>query len=240
MIYNLSIHKSSDNALEPISFNLGQMNLDGSLAEEIYYDRVSKRYKYKDSNQFASREATINLQKKYLSKLEKEFVDLASRIKTGELGLYKELTDKLKRIHISNAIIEKNGLDKLTASDLATVGNILKKQYYSGRDETTVKVYGLKHLLLESPGLSEARLKQRLQLYVQSAELTAQTIRRNGAIAQGYRYAQRFLNPAEHCKDCIYYASLGRQLINVLPLPKTRCECRANCKCDIKYYYELS
>lgn len=222
-----------------VLFYLGEMNSD-ALADDVYYDRASRRYKYKDSNSFASREAVINLQQKYLAKKEREFVQLSSRIQAGEVGIYKELANTLKQIHISNAIIEKGGIDRLTQSDLGTIGNILKKQYYAGKDEVTGKAYGLKHLLNEAPTLSEARLKQRLQLYVESGKLSASILQRNDAISQGLQYAQRFLNPAEHCEDCIYYASLGRQLISYLPLPKTRCKCRNNCKCTIVYYANLT
>lgn len=214
----------------------GKLLTQDGLADDVYYDYQSKRYKYKDTNQFASRNAVINLQKKFLSKTEKEFVALASDISNGRVDVYKDLANKLKEIHLSNAIIEKGGLDKLTNSDLGTIGNILKKQYYSGKDETTGKSYGLKYLLKEAPGISEAKIRQRLELYVESAKLSASTIKRNDAIASGLRYAQRFLNPAEHCEDCIYYASLGRQLVDYLPLPKTRCKCRSNCKCTIQYY----
>lgn len=222
-----------------VLFHLSEINQD-ALADDVFFDRASRRYKYKDSNQFASREAVINLQKKYLAKKEREFVALSSRIQAGEIGVYKDLANTLKQIHISNAIIEKGGIDRLTQSDLGVIGNILKKQYYAGKDEITGKEYGLKHLLREAPGLSEARLKQRLELYVESGKISGSLLRRNDAILNGLTYAQRFLNPADHCPSCIYYASLGRQLIEFLPLPKTRCECRSNCKCTIEYYASMT
>ncbi len=216
-------------------FNLGEITKD-SLATDVYYDRVSRRYKYKSNNTFASRADVITLQKKFLSKKEREFVRLSGDILSGKIGVYKDLAKTLKQIHLSNAIIERGGIDRLTNSDLGIIGNILKQQYYSGRDEVTGQNYGLKYLLRDAPSLSEARLKQRLRLYVESAKVTAYALERATAVAAGLRYAQRFLNPAEHCNSCIYYASLGKQLVETLPLPKTRCECRSNCKCTIQYY----
>lgn len=230
---------------ETILFHLSETNpydefTKDALADDVYFDRTSRRYKYKDTNQFASREAVIKLQEKFLARKEQEFIKLTSRIKAGEVGVYKELSQTLKQIHISNAIIERGGIDRLTSSDLGIIGNLLKKQYYSGKDEETGKPYGLKYLLRDAPGLSEAQLSQRLKLYVESGKITASILARNEAVSNGLIYAQRFLNPAEHCQDCIYYASLGRQLIEFLPVPKTRCKCRNNCKCTIRYYASLT
>lgn len=212
-----------------------KLTLD-ALSEEVYYDRVSKRYKYKSNNTFASRKDVISLQEKFLARKEKELVNMASRIKAGEIGVYQDLTKTLKQIHISNAIIQKGGIDRLTESDLGTIGNILKKQYYAGKDEKTGKPYGLKYLLQDSVALSEAQIRQRLNLYAESGKLSGSVLRRNEAKNIGLMYAQRFLSPVENCKDCVYYASLGRQLIDFLPLPKTQCVCRSNCRCKIEYY----
>lgn len=215
--------------------NINKIILD-ALSTGVYYDKSTKRYKYKDSNQFASREATVNLQKKFLDAKEKEFIEMAKRIKNGEIAIYKDLSKTLKEIHLSSAIIERQGSDKLNNSDLGVIGNILKKQYYSGKDDVTGKSYGLKYLLKDATNLSEAQLRQRLRLYVETAKVTASTLKRKDAIENGATHARRFLNPAEHCPDCIYYASLKRQIISVLPLPKTNCQCRSNCQCSIEYY----
>lgn len=207
------------------------------LTKEVFYDQSTKRYKYSDSNKFASRDAVINLQKRYLEKLKTEFIQLSSKISSGEIYIYKPLTEKLKDIYISQLIIAKGGIDKVTSSDLGTIGNMLKVQYYQGFDTETGKKYGLKHLLAESTGLSEARIKQRLKLYAEVSDVVGSIYKHKEMEVSGATEYKRVLNPAEHCIDCIYYSSLGWQSISsgILPMPKQRCRCRANCKCSIKY-----
>lgn len=207
-----------------------------SLATELEYDRVTKRYRYKDTKQFASREAAISLQQKFLQKQVRELVALAPQIQTGNIGVYEKVGTLLKNIHLSHAIIAANGIDNLTQSDLGTIGSILKKQYYAGVDPVTGKQFGLKFLLQDAPSQSLAMIEHRLELFAKSGELSASTIEGRKAIGIGMNIEKRVLGASHnHCDDCIYYASLGWQEINSLPRPKSRCKCGSNCVCQMKY-----
>lgn len=224
----------------------GKLFLD-ALASEIYYDPVVKRYRYKASDVpgapikgfFVSREKALQLQRTYLEKSIKEFVALSPRIKAGEIGVYKESAELLKRIHVSNAIIAAGGIDKINNSELGTIGNILKKQYYQGKDFETGKPFGLKHMFADvaaDPDYSVAKLTQRLGMYAQSGEITYETIRQSKQIEIGLTEMKRVLGAThDHCSPCLGYASAGWQPIGELPLPKTACTCRMNCKCNVLY-----
>lgn len=207
------------------------------LVRDVFYDKISKRYRYSDSSRFASRDAVINLQKKYLEKSKTEFAQLASKISSGEIYIYKPLTEKLKDIYISQLIIAKGGVDKITQSDLGTIGQMLKTQFYQGVDAQTGKKFGLKHLLAESAGLSEARIKQRLNLYAESSEIVGSIYKHREKELKGATEYRRILGAAEHCPSCLYYASLGWQSIasGILPMPKTKCQCLSNCVCTLSY-----
>lgn len=218
-----------------------------SLADNITYDVETKRYRYKGNNKpgepitgsFVSRDSVLKLQKDYLDKVTQKFIDLAPKIKAGEIGAYKEAAELLKRIHVSQGIIAANGIDNLTNSQLGTIGGILKQQYNAGKDPVTGKPYGLKRLFKEiqlDPNYSEAKLKQRLQLYAQSGEITRETVRQSIQAQKGLTEMKRVLGVTDnHCPECVEYASREWTIIGGLPLPKTRCSCRANCLCSIIY-----
>lgn len=226
------------------TLSIGKLIID-ALADNIYYDYQTKRYRYKGQNKpgeaitgsFVSRENVLKLQRDYLAKTIKEFTALSPRIKSGEIGVYKDAGELLKRIHISQAIIEAGGIDRLTNSDLGSIGNILKKQFYAGKTSDG-KPFGLKHFFKEvelNPEYSEAKIEQRLKMYALSGEISKNIIKQNRAASEGKTYMKRILGAAEHCEDCIRYASLNWQPFGTLPLPKVLCRCGVNCKCSVVY-----
>jgi hypothetical protein len=215
---------------------LSSTNQDSTLTDDLEYDQRIKRFRYKDSGKFASREETINLQKKYLEQQIEKFISLAPRIKAGDITAYMQLGETLKRIHLSNAIIAANGYDNLTQRDLGQIGAILKKQYYAGYDPITNQKFGLKFLIEESKDQSETMIANRLKMFAKSGELSGTIVKANKMLDQGYDIERRILGQThKHCKECIEYASRGWQPINSLPKPKTMCSCRSNCVCRLEY-----
>jgi hypothetical protein len=212
-----------------------------ALPSEIFYDRSVRRYRYTGGEgqpqrgTFVSRTDVLKLQENYLSDLKSRFIQLSPRIKSGEIGVYKEAGFLLKEIHMSNAIIAAGGIDKLSNSDLGSIGNILKKQYYAGKGD---KPFGLKHLFKEvSMGkVSDAQLQNRLRMYAEAGELSGSIVRQNIAINQGLKYMMRIDSGDDvECDDCIRYARAGWQPIGSLPMPKVDCRCRSNCRCRVVY-----
>ncbi len=52
----------------------------------------------------------------------------------------------------------------------------------------------------------------------------------------GYTSSKRELSDTcKHCRDCKSFPLLGWQPLGVVPLPGTRCNCKNNCRCSIKY-----
>lgn len=216
-----------------------------ALADNIYYDYQTKRYRYKGNNKpgepitgsFISRENVLKLQREYLENNIKKFVALAPRIKSGEIGVYKDAGELLKRIHISHAIIEAGGIERLTNSDLGSIGSILKSQYYAGKG-VDGKPFGLKHMFREvqtSLDYDVDKLKNRLEMYALSGELSGNIVKQNHAMNEGKTEMRRQLGNGEHCKECLSYFSAGWQPIGMLPMPKTSCSCRTRCLCSIQY-----
>jgi hypothetical protein len=225
-------------------FNRTKLNIDAVLPSQIYYDPTLKRYRYKGGGKnqpirgtFVSRSDALKLQKDYLMEAKARFLALTPRIMAGEIGVYKEAGELLKSIHMSNAVLAANGIDKLTDRDLGTIGSILKKQYYSGKGDDG-KSYGLKHLFNEvrSGSVSAAQLKNRLAMYAEAGEISGSVVKQNQAYSNGLTAMRRIDSGDDaECEDCVRYAAAGWQLIGSLPIPKTQCKCRSNCRCRVIY-----
>lgn len=171
----------------------------------------------------------------FLAEIE-SLISYADKIKNQEIGVYKDVALIIKRLHLMKAIDAVGGKENLTLSDLGIIGNILKKQYYQGKDEQTGKKFGLKHLFKEAKDQSIPQIVNRLKMYVSMADLTASTLIQKRVIIEGKTEMKRILSSYDRaCPDCVAYSLMGWQKIGLLPLPKTKCQCRANCRCVIEY-----
>lgn len=205
-----------------------------ALPQSVFFDSATRRYRFADTRRFVSREAVLTLQKKYLAEQKEKLVTFAEDARQGKIGTYKDLAETLKRIHVSEAIIAVGGVDKLTPSDLGTIGNILKDQYYRGKSKITGERYGLKYLLQEAPEQSLAQVQNRLRNYAKSGKFTADALIYKRDILAGANQMRRLLGVTEdHCEECIQYAAQNWVAINTLPLPGQECSCFTNCKCSV-------
>jgi hypothetical protein len=212
----------------------------------IIYDSKTKRYRYKRGNKpgepitgsFISRGDVVQMHQDYLAIARQQFIDLAPKIKQGKAGAFTEVSELLRSIHVTNAIIEARGIDNLTTSDLGKIGSILKKQYHQGKGKDG-KSYGLKFLfqdIVDNPNYSTALLTNRLKMFSNSGEISASAIKERIAKDKGYTSMRRILGVTDiHCDDCIKYFRSGWVGIGELPLPKTECQCFTNCKCRVEY-----
>ncbi len=219
-------------------------NIDAVLPDNIYWDYKLKRYRHKGGvdgapirGSFVSRNDVIRLQKTRLNQLMDKLPSYAERVYKQEIGVQRELADVIKQIHILEVVIYKNGFDKVTPSELGIIGAELKKQYYSGISELDGQPYGLKNLIETAKQNSIPQIQNRLRMFGQSGGISKNKVEIADKKAQGYTEKYRLLHPGENCPECLYYASLGRVPIDddVVPLPKQRCSCRTNCRCDIIY-----
>lgn len=209
--------------------------LSDSLNETYRWDAKSKRYRDRISGTYVSRSTVVSWTQKYLEIEKEKFVGLAAKVKLGKPPIERELAESLRKIHVANAIVAANGIDKLSQKDLGKIGAQLKIQYYAGRGEDGSR-FGLKYLLQDAKNQSEAQITQRLNLYAQSGEITGNTVRQDKAKESGMTLMKRSLGSAhQHCPDCVSYASAGWVGIGKLPLPKQKCICGVNCKCTVEY-----
>lgn len=202
----------------------------------IVFDQKTKRYREQPSNRFVSRDKAVTFHKEFVEKQKERLISFSSDIKAGKIGTMRDVAETLKSIHISNAIIAANGIDRLDNSQLGTIGNILKKQYHLGKDEKTGKRFGLKFLFQDAPNINELELQRRLSMFALSGEITGGVVSQQVALREGKTEMRRLLGVTDyHCDDCLNYANLGWQTIGKLPIPKQKCRCLTNCACQVSY-----
>lgn len=133
--------------------------------------------------------------------------------------------DEIRNLHTEAYLLGRGGASQMGDDDYRNLDEILKFQ------KSRLRVFQD-----AAGGLSEGASRNRLSMYATSAESSFNAGREAAAIAAGFKYAQRFLSPAENCPDCLKYAGMGKRAIGVLPVPKTQSRCMINCLCRMKYY----
>jgi hypothetical protein len=213
----------------------GGFNVSPKVLSEIYFDVKSKRYKWTDTSKFVSKVSVNAIIDRKIELKKAELIGYSQRITSREIGVYKEMTGTLKDLHILQAARAK-GFENITERDLGIIGNQLKKQYYAGVDPLTGNKYGLKFLIKDAPESSIAQIENRLRMFGESSAIIADLFKEDSAKTEGLTSSWRSLGKAHnHCEDCLRYAAMGIQPIGVLPLPRTQCQCLANCVCSISY-----
>lgn len=127
--------------------------------------------------------------------------------------------------HYQAAIVGAGGLQNMTPAIWKQTAGIVAGEldYWQG---LSADIAG---------GLSEAKARQRVQMYANKIRTSFWNARTETARSNGYTQERRVLNPADHCDDCLAYAAMGWQLIGTLPSPGIGSQCMGNCKCDMEY-----
>jgi hypothetical protein len=139
----------------------------------------------------------------------------------------QSVREALKLAHVQAAIIGNGGKDNMQATDWGRIGQRLRAEYRY--------LEGFARDLLAG-SISSAMAARRIQLYAQSVRSTYWEGTAIRSEKQGYSLMRRILDAqAEHCSDCVAFASRGVVPIGSLPMPGQRCACMSNCKCRVQY-----
>lgn len=210
--------------------------LTPQVLKQIFFDTKTNRYKWSDTQKFVSKDVVRALIDDKLEQEKEALIKYSERIKSNEIGVYSDVAKTLKNIHVLEVAKIKDGFENITQSDLGTVGNQLKKQYYAGKDEKTGKPFGLKYLFQEAPNQSIGQIENRLRMFAESGNISASVVEQSTNVIAGKTSMKRMLGANhDNCEDCLKYAAMGWQSIGSLPLPKTKCRCRSNCRCKVIY-----
>lgn len=203
--------------------------LSSRLDAQWSYDRKSGRYR-DERGRFLSEKSVQALVDGRIDRLSAQLQRFTRMLADGSITLEQwqgSVREAIKAAHLQAAIIGHGGRAGMGAAEYGRIGQRLRQEY--------AYLQGFALDLLEQRS-STAMALARIKLYAESVrgsfwEGTA--IRKE---QQGFGLMQRILDPlAQHCEDCIGYASRGVVPIGSVPLPGQRCACRARCRCTVRY-----
>jgi hypothetical protein len=188
------------------------------------FNEKSQRYYDLTNGRFVSRNEVKNAVNQNISNKAKLAEDIAQAYNEKQINNaeFEQLMAKLiKTNYIQNY---KIGKPNLTAGDNEAIRQRLVDEYTYLRRFTN-------DLTNLTPNQITARAKSYFTNTSSFDEGSRRSYRQGGWI-----WERRKTSIAEHCGDCVSYASMGWQLIGTLPPIGTRSACLGNCKC----YFEFS
>ncbi|NER52843.1 MAG: cytochrome P450, partial [Symploca sp. SIO1A3] len=102
---------------------------------DYYYDRKTNRYKYKDTNRFAPKQAILALTEKYRDRSQADLIKLAHQYHSGQLSLeqFQRLAaSNIKQIHLAEAILGAGGVEVMTPARFLIVARQLNLYFNYG------------------------------------------------------------------------------------------------------------
>lgn len=203
--------------------------LSSRLDAQWSYDRNAGRFR-DEKGRFLSEKGVESLVNGRIDKLDSQLRRFTRMLADGALTLDQwqgSVREAIKAAHLQAAIIGHGGRSGMGAAEYGRIGQKLRQEY--------AYLQGFARDLLEQR-VSPAMALARIGLYAESVRSSfweGTSIRKE---QQGFGLMQRVLDPgAQHCEDCIAYASRGIVPIGSLPLPGQRCACRARCRCTVRY-----
>ena len=139
---------------------------------------------------------------------------------------YEAMKREIVRSHIQATIAGRGGMLRTRVTDWARVTRQIREEFRYLRQFAVDIV---------EKNLSTAQIAARSALYSNHAQVSFWSAKDAGQKAQGFTQERRVLGAAEHCADCVGYASQGWVPIGSLPAPGDGSVCRANCQCTKEY-----
>jgi hypothetical protein len=194
---------------------------------EFYWDEKVKRYRRPDGH-FVSENEITEVVNKRIEDGFKSLSDQVDALLAGDVNIEDWQTAfarELSRAHVQLAAFGKGGWKRMSQSDWGNVGNNLKFEF------ERLNTFASQIVNKE---LSAKQIKARINLYNRAAN-KAYWREKTKVMADTYKEERRVLGSAEHCEDCVDYASKGWQPIGSLPEPGEESVCFGNCKCTKEY-----
>ncbi|MEL6224563.1 MAG: hypothetical protein AAFR31_18160 [Cyanobacteria bacterium J06627_8] len=207
--------------------------------EEFLYDRRLNRYRWRSQSgagQLASKASVFNRTRTYINEQKTELRTIGQRLIDGQINLtefQRSAGQTLKNIHLSQAMLGRDGLENMAANDWLRVGRELQRQYYRGLDRENNRRYGLAHLSREIADgkVSDRQLLNRLSMYAESGKVSFSEAFK--AANEGKWVIRRLGATDRHCAFCLAQAAEGPRKIEDVPAPGCCPQCMSRCLCSL-------
>lgn len=195
------------------------------------WNTTAARYYDTNTGKFLSRARALEFVDESLAATENATGLLSSFVSDGMIsaGDWRMIMrEEIKREYVRQACLAKGGRAQMTPADWGRIGQQIKEQY-KYLDSFAEEVAKGK--------LTEAQIRSRSSMYVNSALQAFEGVQEQVAIASGYDEESWHMNPAlENCPDCEDFYNMGWQPIGTFPTP---CDgstvCLTSCGCHKEY-----
>jgi len=161
---------------------------------------------------------------------------LAEQLKSGLISL-PEWQDGMRQFvkdeYNTAMILQRGGVENVTASDWGYSGSAIKKQYKF--------IDNFAADIAQDPDKwKTGRLNNRMRLYNQSGYSALEDFKQRDMKKSGFTQERNRLGVADHCSGegatpgCIEVTGMGWRPIGTLPKIGSRL-CKTNCKCSMEY-----
>jgi len=209
--------------------SFSEIILSSRMDADWSYDQKSGRYR-DERGRFLSKASVEKLLDKRIDKLDATLRRFTRMLIDEQITLDQwqgSVRESLKAAHIQAAVIGHGGRANMGSAEYGRIGQRLREEY--------TYLQGFVRDLL-SEAVSAPMALARVGLYAQSVRGSYWQGAELRQEKQGYSLMQRILDSqAQHCADCLRYASQGVVPIGTVPLPGRRCECGSRCRCSVRY-----
>lgn len=200
----------------------------GISTPQVSYDRNQGRYRDGNTGRFVSRDRILRLVDEEAAQLSTRMQAHARNLTAGNIDLptfQRRAAEDLKLSHVRSTILGSGGRSLTTSQAYGSTGRLLRDQYQFldgfSRD-------------LAAGKLTTGQAIARAGLYGASTRSAFHQSEKIARDREGFKLAKRVLDSAaQHCEDCLSYATTGFVPIEQIVPIASQCRCRARCRCSI-------
>lgn len=196
-------------------------------ANQYRYSTQAHRYIGQDGR-FVPAKAVRSAVDNVIAGANQSIQSLSKQLQAGEITLAKWQTSMMqetKILHVANGLAALGGQKQASASDLGYMGSLVKKQYQYLNDFAKDIASGVQKL--------DGNFLARVKLYAEAGRGSYSAIEQREMKLGGKSQSKRLLGVADHCPDCVRFASMGWRPIGELPVIGQDTVCKVNCHCEL-------
>lgn len=194
------------------------------------WNPTAQRYIDNETGRFVSSSAirgaledVIDLAGANMNALTQKLIDNEISLSAWQAGMMEQI----KASHVASSALANGGWAQMDQSDWGAVGHLVRDQYDYIRN--------LSQEIADGTQALDGRLLVRADMYADASNGTYWEMTNRSYLAEGYTEGRRLLEPgADHCDDCLEYASEGWMPIEDIP-EIGNSQCLTRCRCEIEY-----
>ena len=198
------------------------------------WNEVAHRYYDAETGRFVPQSEIRNALENLIDQSGLNMNALTQSLQDGKISLADWQTGMMREIkltHTASAALANGGWGQMTQADWGATGQLIREQYDYLRNFAKEIANGTQPF--------DGRMLVRADMYADASNGTYWEIDKRSHLAQGYDLGRRVLESgADHCDDCLEYASEGWMPIEEIP-EIGNSQCMTRCRCEIEYKSSL-